>query len=131
MPGGVGEVQDFMPPARGGKAAHRQRVIRRVVAVRGQMRFVVDAAPRFDYGRGSHEVALTPAWRALPLSRAEAEPPRRAARSRSSTAATFARASSCGAGRWRPSCSTAWSLTKVPAPYSEEMTETPPSSTRR
>jgi hypothetical protein len=32
-PGGVGEVQDFMPPPRSGKAAHRHRMIRRVLAV--------------------------------------------------------------------------------------------------
>ena len=60
MPDGVGEVQDFMPPPRTGAAAHRHRIIRRVLAVRGQMRFVVDVAPRFDYARASHEVALTP-----------------------------------------------------------------------
>ena len=48
MPDGVGEVQDFMPLARTDEAAHRHRMIRRVVAVRGQMRFVVDVAPRFD-----------------------------------------------------------------------------------
>ena len=60
MPDGVGEVQDFMPPAVRGEAAHRHRMIRRVLAVRGQMRFVVDVAPRFDYARAAHEVALTP-----------------------------------------------------------------------
>jgi Domain of unknown function (DUF5911) len=60
MPDGVGEVQDFMPPPRTGQAAHRHRMIRRVLAVRGQMRFVVDVAPRFDYARARHEVALTP-----------------------------------------------------------------------
>jgi GH15 family glucan-1,4-alpha-glucosidase len=54
MPGGVGEVQDFMVPA------HPGRLIRRVVAVRGQMRFVVDVAPRFDYARARHEAELTP-----------------------------------------------------------------------
>ena len=59
MPGGVGEVQDFMLPPRTGEAARRHRMIRRVVAVRGQMRFVVDVAPRFDYARARHEVALT------------------------------------------------------------------------
>jgi GH15 family glucan-1,4-alpha-glucosidase len=53
MPGGVGEVQDFMVPA------HPGRLIRRVLAVRGQMRFVVEVAPRFDYARARHEVALT------------------------------------------------------------------------
>jgi GH15 family glucan-1,4-alpha-glucosidase len=54
MADGVGEVQDFMVPA------HPGRLIRRVVAVRGQVRFVVDVAPRFDYARARHEVALTP-----------------------------------------------------------------------
>src|SRR5215207_4791132 len=55
-----GEVQDFMPPPRTGEAAHRHRMIRRVLAVRGQMRFAVDVAPRFDYARARHELALTP-----------------------------------------------------------------------
>lgn len=58
--GGVGEVHDFMPPPRTGEAAHRHRVIRRILAVRGQMCFVVDVAPRFNYARTRHEVALTP-----------------------------------------------------------------------
>jgi GH15 family glucan-1,4-alpha-glucosidase len=56
---GVGEIQDFMPPD-SGEVAHRQRIVRRALAVRGQMNFVVDVAPRFDYGRASHEVALAP-----------------------------------------------------------------------
>ncbi|HEX6586812.1 MAG TPA: glycoside hydrolase family 15 protein, partial [Solirubrobacterales bacterium] len=60
MPDGVGEVQDFMPPPTTGEAAHRHRIIRRLLAVRGQIRFVVDVAPRFDYARAGHEVALTP-----------------------------------------------------------------------
>jgi GH15 family glucan-1,4-alpha-glucosidase len=58
-PDGVGEVQDFMPVASSGEAPRRHRIIRRVVAVRGQMRFVVDVAPRFDYARAPHEVVLT------------------------------------------------------------------------
>ena len=48
MPDGVAEVQDFMPP-RTDEPARRHRMIRRVLAVRGHMRFVVDVAPRFDY----------------------------------------------------------------------------------
>jgi GH15 family glucan-1,4-alpha-glucosidase len=59
-PDGVGEVHDFMPPASNGQAAFRHRIIRRVVAVRGHMRFVVDVAPRFDYARAPHHAALTP-----------------------------------------------------------------------
>ena len=53
MADGVGEVQDFMVPA------HPGRLIRRVLAVRGQMCFVVEVAPRFDYARARHEVVLT------------------------------------------------------------------------
>jgi GH15 family glucan-1,4-alpha-glucosidase len=60
MHDGVGEVHDFMPPARTSVAAHRHRIIRRVVAVRGELRFVVDVKPRFDYGRACHDVELTP-----------------------------------------------------------------------
>jgi GH15 family glucan-1,4-alpha-glucosidase len=60
MPDGVGEVQDFMSPPHTGQAAHRHRMIRRILAVRGQMRFIVDVVPRFDYARTRHEVALTP-----------------------------------------------------------------------
>jgi hypothetical protein len=42
--GGVAEVQDFMPP-QGGTLSHRQRLIRRIVAVRGRARFFADVAP--------------------------------------------------------------------------------------
>jgi GH15 family glucan-1,4-alpha-glucosidase len=59
MADGVGEIQDFMPPDRG-IGGHRQRIVRRVLAVRGEIRFVVDVAPRFDYARAGHAVALTP-----------------------------------------------------------------------
>lgn len=71
MPDGVGEVQDFMPPPRTGEAAHRHRIIRRVLAVRGQMRFVVEVAPRFDYARPPRGGA-DPARRAVRLCRAGA-----------------------------------------------------------
>jgi GH15 family glucan-1,4-alpha-glucosidase len=60
MPDGVGEVHDFMFPPRTGASAHPHRMIRRIFAVRGQVQFLVDVAPRFDYGRARHEVALTP-----------------------------------------------------------------------
>jgi GH15 family glucan-1,4-alpha-glucosidase len=52
-PAGVAEVQDFMPVGDG-----PQRVIRRVVCVRGEMNFRLDCEPRFDYGRDHHEVVL-------------------------------------------------------------------------
>jgi len=53
-PEGVGEVQDFMPIS-SGASEHRHRLIRRVLGVRGDMRFRVDVQPRFDYGREQHE----------------------------------------------------------------------------
>jgi GH15 family glucan-1,4-alpha-glucosidase len=53
-PGGVGEIQDFMP-IQGGASAHRHRLIRRVVGVRGEMRFRIDVQPRFNYARDPHE----------------------------------------------------------------------------
>jgi GH15 family glucan-1,4-alpha-glucosidase len=51
---GVGEVQDFMPIQRSSGAAHRHRLIRRVLVVRGEMRFRVEVEPRFNYGRDPH-----------------------------------------------------------------------------
>jgi GH15 family glucan-1,4-alpha-glucosidase len=56
-PGGVGEVQDFMPIS-SGASEHRHRLIRRVLGVRGEMRFRVDVQPRFDYGREKHETVF-------------------------------------------------------------------------
>jgi GH15 family glucan-1,4-alpha-glucosidase len=56
-PTGVGEVQDFMPVL-GAIESHRHRLIRRVLCVRGEMRFRVDVEPRFDYGRTTHETTL-------------------------------------------------------------------------
>lgn len=50
---GVVEVHDFMPVLQAGDAEHRQRLVRRVVAVRGtsRVRMRLDARP--DYGRAS------------------------------------------------------------------------------
>jgi GH15 family glucan-1,4-alpha-glucosidase len=56
-PDGVGEVEDFMPIAARGDV-HRHRLVRRVVQVRGTMRFRVEVEPRFDYGRDTHEVEI-------------------------------------------------------------------------
>jgi GH15 family glucan-1,4-alpha-glucosidase len=54
-PGGVAELQGFMPIARTGAERHRHQLIRRVVGVRGAIRFRVDLQPRFNYARDSHE----------------------------------------------------------------------------
>jgi GH15 family glucan-1,4-alpha-glucosidase len=59
-PHGVGEVQDFMPIEAPERAVHRHRLMRRVVVVRGAMRFIVEVQPRFDYGRAEHEVEMHP-----------------------------------------------------------------------
>ncbi|MCC6223933.1 MAG: glycoside hydrolase family 15 protein [Thermoleophilia bacterium] len=55
---GVGEVQDFMPVEPAGPLLGRQRIVRRVLGVRGEMRFRLLFAPRFDYARAGHELAL-------------------------------------------------------------------------
>ena len=52
--GGVGEVQDFMP-IQTGIGPHRHRLIRRVLGVRGEMRFRVEVFPRFNFARDEHE----------------------------------------------------------------------------
>ncbi len=54
-PDGVGEVEDFMPVAQRNDG-HGQRLVRRVVAVRGQVHFELECSPRFDYGRAEHAV---------------------------------------------------------------------------
>jgi len=53
-PEGVVELQGFMPVV-GPADSHRHLLIRRVMAVRGEMRLCLELEPRFDYGRGSHE----------------------------------------------------------------------------
>jgi len=55
---GVGEVIDFMPIDHPEIASAHHRLARRVRVVRGSMRFTLDCAPRFDYGRLPHEVTL-------------------------------------------------------------------------
>jgi GH15 family glucan-1,4-alpha-glucosidase len=56
-PDGVAELQDFMP-IQTGAAEHRHRLIRRVLGVRGEMRFRADIHPRFNYGRDPHETVF-------------------------------------------------------------------------
>ncbi len=53
---GVGEVEDFMAVGEFREGIHRQRLVRRVVGVRGELEFELTCAPRFDYGRDAHHV---------------------------------------------------------------------------
>jgi len=50
---GVAEISDFMPVHR---EEHPSRIVRRVKTIRGEVRFRVRCAPRFDYARGEHRV---------------------------------------------------------------------------
>ncbi len=52
-PTGVAEIIDFMPIADDPEAS---AIVRRVRAVRGSVRFRIECAPRFDYGRAKHSV---------------------------------------------------------------------------
>jgi GH15 family glucan-1,4-alpha-glucosidase len=54
-PSGVGEVIDFMPIAASAQMRHRHRLVRRVLAIRGELRFRIEVEPRFDYARAAHE----------------------------------------------------------------------------
>ena len=56
---GVGEVVDFMPIASTTVASDRHQLVRMLRCVRGEMTFVVDIAPRFDYGREPHETHVS------------------------------------------------------------------------
>jgi GH15 family glucan-1,4-alpha-glucosidase len=58
-PDGVAEVLDFMPVEDPQQASDRHRLVRAVRCVRGQIRFELECAPRFDYGRQAHELELT------------------------------------------------------------------------
>ncbi len=53
--GGVAEVLDFMPTTSSRLVADRHRIVRMVRCVRGSIRLGIDLAPRFDYGRKSHQ----------------------------------------------------------------------------
>jgi GH15 family glucan-1,4-alpha-glucosidase len=57
-PDGVGEVQDFMPVIEG-RPTGRHRLVRMLRVARGQMQFVLDLQPRFDYGRVKHTVEVS------------------------------------------------------------------------
>jgi GH15 family glucan-1,4-alpha-glucosidase len=54
---GVAEVSDFMPVDEVGRA---HTLIRRARTVRGEVKFRMTCAPRFDYARAPHRANLTP-----------------------------------------------------------------------
>ena len=58
-PDGVGEVVDFMPVDAPEHASAHHELVRIVRVVRGQMTFVLECEPRFDYGRAKHELKRT------------------------------------------------------------------------
>jgi GH15 family glucan-1,4-alpha-glucosidase len=58
-PAGVGEVLDFMPVTERPGPSDRHRLVRIVRVVRGEMRFLFECEPRFDYGRASHTLDVS------------------------------------------------------------------------
>jgi GH15 family glucan-1,4-alpha-glucosidase len=57
---GTGSVVDYMPVSDPEVARDQHTIVRLVRGVRGRMRFRMSCAPRFDYGRASHAVEVTP-----------------------------------------------------------------------
>ncbi|MFJ4922762.1 glycoside hydrolase family 15 protein [Streptomyces sp. NPDC088725] len=53
---GIVEIQDFMPIRRERDPHHQQRLVRRVVNVRGRMDMSVRVAPRMNYGADPHRL---------------------------------------------------------------------------
>ncbi|MET0190714.1 MAG: glycoside hydrolase family 15 protein [Pseudonocardia sediminis] len=56
---GIVEVQDFMVVLRPHDEGHRQRLVRRVTSVRGEVGMAVEIAPRTDYARERPDVEAT------------------------------------------------------------------------
>src|SRR5213082_1796378 len=57
-PDGVGEVIDFMPLVQRNIPTPRHRIARLIRVVRGQLRFLLECEPRFDYARRDHDLQL-------------------------------------------------------------------------
>jgi GH15 family glucan-1,4-alpha-glucosidase len=55
---GVGEVIDFMPVDDREQGTHHQRLVRRVLCVKGALNFQAEVEPRFDYGRADADIAV-------------------------------------------------------------------------
>lgn len=68
--GGVAEITDFMPVV---QAKDRERyghhILRMIRVIKGDVRFTMRCAPRFDYARGKHKVVCEDHWiRFVPVS---------------------------------------------------------------
>jgi GH15 family glucan-1,4-alpha-glucosidase len=59
-PGGVVEIEDFMPCGGGRTPAAEPAIVRRVRAVRGSVELELQCEPGYDYGRASSQVEITP-----------------------------------------------------------------------
>ena len=59
-PDGVGELIDFMPVWEDGDPTEGHQIVRRVTCVRGAIKFGINCAPAFDYGRAQHTVEIHP-----------------------------------------------------------------------
>jgi GH15 family glucan-1,4-alpha-glucosidase len=62
-PDGVGEILDFMPMREDRNEAgneHHSEIIRIVRCVRGNVQFVLDCQPAFDFGREPHRISIHP-----------------------------------------------------------------------
>lgn len=57
---GVGEILDFMPVSRSGKAGNNHPLIRRICVLRGTISFRMECSPAFNYARDRHSVSITP-----------------------------------------------------------------------
>jgi GH15 family glucan-1,4-alpha-glucosidase len=55
---GVGELIDFMPTI-GSAPSQGHRLVRMLRCVRGQISFDIEIAPRFDYGRQTHQLTVS------------------------------------------------------------------------
>jgi pentatricopeptide repeat protein len=56
-PHGIGEITDFMPLSADGHA-NGFRIVRHLEAIKGEIRFCMRCAPRFDYSRVAHTLEI-------------------------------------------------------------------------
>jgi len=57
-PGGIGEVEDYMPVG-GASGAPTDQLVRRVRVVQGRMPFCLECRPAFDYARAQHHTSIS------------------------------------------------------------------------